>query len=56
MRYVYIAVGVVAIVLGLTIWRYNWLLLLAGVTALLTGIFRKEMHRPNWSRQSSLHD
>ena len=56
MRYVYIAVGVVAIALGLTVWRYDGLLLLAGLAALLTGVFRKEMHRPNWSSQSSLRD
>jgi len=55
-RYMFIAVGVIAILLGLTVWRFNWLLLLAGLAALVTGVFRKEMHRPNWTRQSSLHD
>lgn len=54
MRYVCIGVGLVAILVGVTVWRYDWALIIAGTSLLLTGIARKEMHRPNWSRRRSL--
>ena len=53
MRYVFIVLGLVAIILGVTV-RYNWALILSGGSFLTAGISRKEQHRPNWSRPTSL--
>jgi hypothetical protein len=47
-RYAVIGIGAVVLVLGLTIGRVDWVLILSGAFFLTYGLSHKSLHRPNW--------
>lgn len=55
MRYVFIGVGLAAVIASLAVWhhQHHWTLLLGGAAFLAEGLAHRE-HNPNWTRPTSL--